>query len=235
MGIASGTVSFIEEFFSRLATSIEDGSDPTSVRAIAEEAREIYTELGRETAEHRVLEGFNLEISDLSENKHDHDPQLLSSLLSDVSDAQDDFAKQLEVLIAGVDGIGAHIFSIELFELIPQRTLGYHAVGSGTQPARSAFIRNDHDTDCSVKQGILNAIEAKNRSEDARGVGAEMDLAVVTRPREDEECCDELNESRKNAWADLYSDIVDAEQEARKEVMNEDDLTYGEVDASEDH
>jgi hypothetical protein len=223
MGVASGTVSFIEEFFLRLGAKLDS---PTGIREIAQKGRDAYAELGRETVENQVLNQFDIELSDLSENQDDFNADVLSSLLSDVAEAQSDFSSQLEVLLGGVDGLGPHIYSIQGFDLEPQNTIGYHAVGSGTQPARSVFIRNEHRADCSVRKGLINTIEAKNRSEEARGVGTEMDVAVVSQPMEGEECCEVLEEEHKAEWVDLYEEIVVEETEAREDVINDTGLDY---------
>ncbi|MUW14853.1 hypothetical protein GJ633_09390 [Halorubrum sp. CBA1125] len=231
MAIASGTVSFIEEFFTKLEDKFSD-QDPTGVRQIADEARDAYTEVGRQTVENQVLEKFDLSISDLTNGGTAFESDVLSSFLSDVADAQDDFSRQLEVLVGGVDPQGAHIFSIQGFDLNPQNTIGYHAVGSGTQPARSVFIRNEYSTDTDVSESIINTIEAKVQAEEARGVGRKMDLAVVNRPQEDEQCCEEFSREKKDKWVELYEDIIEAEQQKRREVISDADPEYtrGEID-----
>lgn len=225
MGVASGTVSFIEDFFYRLDEKL-DGSDPISVRDIAEKARDVYAQLGRDRVENQVLSQLDVELSDLTENQHEFDSEVLQALLQDVSDGQKEYAQQLEVVLGGIDGMGAHIFSIEGFDLHPQNNIGYHAVGSGTQPARAAFIRNGYDTTNDFKNGVLNTIEAKHRSEDARGVGSEMDLGVVTQPSDGADCCIVLDDEPKNKWRDLYEDIVGAEKEAREDIITQDDLEF---------
>lgn len=225
MGVASGTVSFIEEFFHRLENELSE-TEPLNVRDVAEKAREVYTELGQDTVQNQVLDKLDIDLSDLSENKHDYDSDVLSSLLSDVNEAQENFASQLEALIVGVDGFGGHIFSIQGFDMDPQNNIGYHAVGSGTQPARSVFIRNEYSTEESVDRAILNTIEAKHRSEEARGVGTEMDIAIVNQPAADADCCEVIDDSDKKEWEEVYQDIVDAEQEARDGVISDSGLKY---------
>lgn len=229
MGVASGTVSFIEEFFHRLDEQISE-SEPLNIRDIAERGREVYTELGKDTVQNQVLDKLDISLNELSENRHDYDSDVLSSLLSDVAESQNDFASQLEVLIVGVDGFGGHIYSIQNFDMDPQNNIGYHAVGSGTQPARSVFIRNEYDTNESVKRAILNTIEAKNRSEEARGVGTEMDIAIVNQPTSGSQCCEVLTEPEKEQWEEIYEEIVDAELEARDGVISDNDLKYDQGD-----
>lgn len=226
MGIASGTVSFIESFFDRLDEKLDE-RDPVDITDITDKARESYTELGRDTVQHRVLNQFDIGLSSLANGNTDLDSEIVASILSDISDAQSDFANQLEVLIGGIDGCGAHLYSVQGFDLDPHNTIRYHAVGSGTQPARSVFIRNEYDSNCGTKEGLLNIVEAKYRSEEARGVGTDMDLAVVRSPNEAEKCCEVLDPDRRKEWTELYEDIVTAEKSARDEIIKTDDLEYG--------
>lgn len=225
MAVASGTVSFIEAFFHRLNQKLDD-SDPVDVQDIAQHAKEAYTELGQETVENQVLSKFGIELSDLTEKQEEYDSEVLQALLKDVAEGQNDYSRQLEVVLGGIDGFGAQIYAIQDFDLNPQNKIGYHAVGSGTQPARAAFIRNSYNTKSDIKEGILNTIEAKTRSEDARGVGGEMDLAIVNQPSNGQECCVMLDDDEKEEWESLYEEIVEAEKDARKGVINQDDLEY---------
>ena len=229
MGVASGAVSFIEDFFYRLEDKLDD-SEPVSVRDIAEKARDAYTELGQDTVENQVLSQLGFELSDLSEDQEKFDSDVLGAMLEDVAEVQNEYAQQLGVVLGGIDGFGGQIFSIENFDLNPQNTIGYHAVGSGTHPARAAFIRNGYDTKSDLQEGILNTIEAKHRSEDARGVGSEMDLAVVTQPSEGEDCCIVLEDDEKTEWISLYEDVIEAEKEAREDVINRADLEFNTSD-----
>lgn len=226
MGVASGTVSYIEEFFHRLEEKLDNG-DPIAVRDIAEKANDAYTELGKDTVQNKVLDQFGIELESLSNNQNQFDTDILSGLLSDISEAQQDFASQLEVVLGGIDGSGGpQIFSIQAFDMNPQNNIGYHTIGSGTQPARSVFIRNQYDTTSNVKKGLLTTIESKYRSEEARGVGNELDVAVAKQPIEGETCCEVLDETRKGEWVDLYDDIVTAEQDAREDVIRDAGLEY---------
>lgn len=229
MGVASGTVTYIEEFFDRLDEKLE-GTEPTSVKDIAQRARDAYTELAQDTAENTVLDQLDISLSELSDLDEDRDSDVVASLLSDVADHQNDFANQLEVLLGGVDGLGAHLYSVEQFDLNPQNTIGYHAVGSGTQPAQSVFIRNSYDTSANVKRGILNVIEAKDRSEQARGVGTEMDLAIIQPPIEGEQCCEVFSEDRKREWVNLYERIIEEEQSVREDIISESALDHPQGD-----
>lgn len=225
MAVASGTVSFIEAFFRDLNGKLENQS-PASVEQIADKARETYTELGRTTVENQILSKFDLELSDLTGGDPNFESDILSTFLNDIADAQERFKNRLEILVGGIDGLGPQIYSVQNFDLDPQNTIGYHAIGSGNQPARSVFIRNQYSTNCRIERGIINTVEAKRQSEEARGVGAEMDIAVVNSPNSGVECCHTFDENLKEDWTEFYDDIKDAEDEAREETIREEDIEY---------
>lgn len=234
MAVASGTVSFIESFLANLTSKLEDHA-PTSVEQIAENGRNAYTELGRRTVENQILSKFDLDLADLTGGDPPFEPKILANFLKDVADGQERFKNRLEVLIAGIDGFGAHIYSLQNFDLDPQNTIGYHAIGSGNQPARSVFIRNQHDTTCDIERGIIHTIEAKRQSEEARGVGAEMDIALVNHPEDGIDCCHTFGEDLKGEWIDFYDDIKDAEERAREETIRDADIVYKPGTIHEDH
>lgn len=225
MAVASGTVSFIEQFFDRLDEKFSN-TDPATVEQIATKAREAYTEVGHDTVENQVLDKFGLSIDDLTNDNTGFESDVLSSFLSDVADAQERYSQQLEVVLGGIDPQGPQIYSIQNFDLDPQNTIGYHAVGSGTQPARSVFIRDEYDTRTDVTNAIVTTIEAKKQAEEARGVGRKMDIAVVNRPLEDESCCEHFSKQKKEEWKELYEEIIKAEQEKRREVISDSDQDY---------
>jgi hypothetical protein len=89
----------------------------------------------------------------------------------------------VELLIAGVDDQGAHIYSVENPGR-PERkhdTIGYGAIGSGTPHALQAMIGFRHCETDSFKETVFRVYAAKRRSEVAPGVGSDTDMAVISR------------------------------------------------------
>jgi hypothetical protein len=225
MGVASGTVTLIEQFFNKLDQNLAE-LEPASMENIATVARESYVEVGRETVENRVLDQFGLTVEEVMQEQGKFESDVLKSFLNDIADGQEEFSNQLEVLLCGVDGMGGYLYEISNFDLTPQNNVGYHAVGSGNQPARSVFIRNEYDTSCGIDEAIINIIEAKHRSEEARGVGQRMDIATIEPPVEDAECCTVFSSEVRSEWQAFYKEILSAEKDAREDIMSDPPIEY---------
>jgi len=87
----------------------------------------------------------------------------------------------VELIIAGVDDAGGHLYSI----LNPgiyycHDKIGYVAIGSGAMHAISSFIVNNYSVDFRLNNGAYIAFEAKFTAERAPGVGTETDMVIVS-------------------------------------------------------
>lgn len=87
----------------------------------------------------------------------------------------------LDVLIAGVDDGGGHVFSIHNpggaandFEAI-----GFHAIGSGALHALQSMIGFGHSPAHGLNDTAFRVYASKRRAEIAPGVGNETDMAVI--------------------------------------------------------
>jgi hypothetical protein len=86
----------------------------------------------------------------------------------------------LEVLVAGVDPDGAHIYAVynpgtaECFD-----SLGYHSIGSGESHAAFILIDTQHSHIRTLQETIWAVYHAKKNAESAPGVGQSEDFAVV--------------------------------------------------------
>ena len=87
----------------------------------------------------------------------------------------------LEIVIAGVDGVGAHIYYVyppccsECFD-----SLGYLSIGSGERHATSTFIAYRYAPSYSVENALYMTYEAKRKAEIAVGVGQSTDMAIIS-------------------------------------------------------
>jgi hypothetical protein len=88
----------------------------------------------------------------------------------------------VELLLAGVDPSGAHIYSV-LHPGPPENlhdTIGYAAVGSGAIHALQALIGFGHSAGAEYHETVFRVYAAKRRSEVAPGVGRDTDMAVIS-------------------------------------------------------
>jgi hypothetical protein len=87
----------------------------------------------------------------------------------------------VEMLLAGVDDSGAHIYSVQN----PGRpenlhdVIGYAAIGSGAIHAVQSMIGFGHAADAEYHETVFRAYASKRRAEAAPGVGHDTDMAVI--------------------------------------------------------
>ena len=87
---------------------------------------------------------------------------------------------QAEVLVAGVDVSGAHLFAISHpGVLLLMETMGYGAVGSGGLHAAVRLSLGQQNKIAPILETVYNVYEAKKAAEVAPGVGKLTDLAII--------------------------------------------------------
>ena len=88
---------------------------------------------------------------------------------------------QLEVMVAGIDDSGAHLFAItHPGILLPMQTTGFAAIGTGGTHAAVRISLGQQTPDVKLPETIYNVYEAKRASEVAPGVGQLTDMAILT-------------------------------------------------------
>jgi hypothetical protein len=108
--------------------------------------------------------------------------QLNPNIVAMLDQQMQQFNLGVELLLAGVDASGAHIYSVA--NPGPPENLhdpiGYAAVGSGTIHALQAFIGFGHSAASEYHVTVFRAYAAKRRAEVAPGVGLDTDMAVIS-------------------------------------------------------
>jgi len=85
-----------------------------------------------------------------------------------------------DLLVAGLDDSGAHIFIItHPGQLLPLGTTGYGSIGSGAVHSSVRLSLAQHTSAASLVDTVYNVYEAKRASEVAPGVGKLTDLAII--------------------------------------------------------
>jgi 20S proteasome alpha/beta subunit len=92
------------------------------------------------------------------------------------------FVLGVELLLAGADDSGAHIYSVQhpgkpeyLHDVI-----GYAAIGSGTIHAVQSMIGFGHTSTAEYQETVFRVYASKRRSEVAPGVGHGTDMAILS-------------------------------------------------------
>jgi hypothetical protein len=87
---------------------------------------------------------------------------------------------QLEILVAGTDDSGSHLFTVlHPGILLPLETTGYGAIGSGGVHAAVRLSLGQQNKQASLVDTVYNVYEAKKAAEVAPGVGTLTDMAII--------------------------------------------------------
>ena len=144
----------------------------------------------------------------------------------------EDFKLELEVILAGVDEEGAHIYVIEDPGIKNNfNDIGYAAIGTGYYHAIRSFIENNYSIDIPLWKALYIVFEAKKYAESAPGVGSETDAAVITRngivrlKKEHIEELERIYQNKVSKIGDLlkgfYNEIEELLKKWEKELANQ--------------
>lgn len=164
----------------RLAKAVAAAIGPTNpdVASIAGSMATGYANMRTEQLNAQILAPRGLDLTSFYARQGALNAQLVMVL--DQAMAQHN--PGVELLIAGVDGGGAHIYSVTNPGK-PEREhdpIGYAAIGSGGIHALQAMISFKHSTTATLQETVFRAYAAKRRAEVAPGVGVDTDMAIVS-------------------------------------------------------
>jgi len=215
VGVGAGSVSLTDEVFYKIDSKIANNS-PGATREIAQFGVNSLQEVVQETINRQVMSSHNLDLSTFNQVQGQMNPNIVQGIYQDMMQKKEEILNQVNVLLAGVDGESAHLYSIRHNDMARNDSIGYLTVGSGAEPANSAFIRSRYDDTCELSDALLSVMEAKAQAEEVQGVGRNMDIAVLSDAGRRDLSDDEADELRE-----LYEDIVEAERTAREETVEE--------------
>jgi hypothetical protein len=153
------------------------GSSP-KVADIAAALSEQYVEVRQGRMDGEILKPRGLNLQSFYGRHTALSPQVVMML----DDRMAKFDLQVEFLLTGVDGEGAHIFTVHN-PGSPERqhdVIGYAAIGSGTVHALQAMIGFNHSPLDPLRDTLYRVYAAKRRAEVAPGVGKDTDLMVIS-------------------------------------------------------
>lgn len=150
----------------------------TSVESLVEAIKESYQALRRKKIVERVLmpRGF----SGFKEFYQAMGAGLSESAIYPVLSEIDRFGYGLDILVGGISPNGAHLYCIDdpgtsqCFD-----SIGFHAIGSGTNLALSSLIASGCNQDMPCVEAIIVALTAKMTAENAPGVGRKTDISLI--------------------------------------------------------
>ena len=190
----------------RMARDVCAGLEGTSPRIvdIAQRLAAQYQAVRQQAIENQILVPRGLTLQSFYGNHASFNPQI--TMMVDQAMAQ--FNLGVELLLAGVDDQGSHIFTVHNPgpSEYQHDVIGYAAVGSGAIHAFQSMIGFGHSGTAGLRDTVFRVYASKRRAEVAPGVGQDTDLAVVS-----SDGVRRLGEEQLKGLADLYEDYRTAE------------------------
>jgi len=179
VGLTAGDALAHTELFRACRGKIKVLQSP-SMELIAQHVKEQFVELRSKRAEDFFLKPRGMTLSAFYQDgiMKQLPTELAMGLDNNIQNAR----FPLEIILAGVDESGAHIYGVN----DPGVTncydrLFYHAIGSGAGHALLHIIGNNHHEGASIRETLYIVYEAKKKAELAQGVGAATEIGFVAR------------------------------------------------------
>jgi hypothetical protein len=159
------------ELLDRAMPDIERAKSPT-VSEIVGCLTKSYKQMRLDRIKSLILERRGIEnLETFYENQRQMIPDVAMTIQGEI----DTYDSGLDLLIAGKDSKGAHIYQISNPGIsVPFDAIGYEAIGSGLPHAMTTFIANSYHSSMPLERALLIAYEAKKVSEKAPGVGSQI-------------------------------------------------------------
>jgi 20S proteasome alpha/beta subunit len=189
-----------------------------SVSAMAAAVKDAYVELKAKRVEETILQpwlgaGFEEFRSLIAQSA-------ASQILQQVLGAVSQHNLQLDVLVAGLDDAGSHLFVVgHPGVLLPLDTVGYTAIGSGGLHASVRLSLAQHTKANRLVEAVYSVYEAKRAADVAPGVGKLTDMAVLR-----DGAIFDVPESLFKVLEDLHKErpaLSDAEKKRLEEACDE--------------
>ena len=163
----------------RLRASLPTADGATTVRQIAEAASAHYAQLRSEQIQADIFAPRGILMANFYAGQQ---TQMIPQLSASIDAQVMQFNYGLELMIAGSDDEGAHLFLVTNPGGQPADfgVIGFHAIGSGSIHAVHSMIGFRHTGARELNETIFDVYLSKKRGEAAPGVGRETDLLIIT-------------------------------------------------------
>ena len=182
---AAGAAELIEDFSQRLQEKIENSLSSSVEERKIKTVRDVV-KLGVRTLNGMIKENmesflipYGMTLKDVY--KQSVPPDFLLTVGKRLEDYRKELYQELEVLIAGVDTYGAHIFKVVDGDYVPTDSIGYDAVGSGFESSNWTLMHQSYDSRSDLPYALFMSAYAKVNAEESLGVGMKTDGYVLER------------------------------------------------------
>lgn len=170
----SGDIATSTELFELARPKIDENATVSDVGRCIYDA---FFELRRKKIEEYILRPRG--IRDFNEYL-ERQQQLVRDVVLMIEGRIDEFKLGLQVLVAGVEESGAHIYCIEdLCDFTTCDALGYHAIGIGARHALTSLMVQGYNQNATFPKALMSTYEAKKVAQMAPGVGRTTNLMTM--------------------------------------------------------
>ena len=166
--LSAGSALHQVELIRAVRTKVTGNRNPR-VAEVVEACKEQFVEMRRTIAEDKHLRPLGF---DLRKFMSHHDA-LAEGLALSLTRQLEHEELELDLLIAGVDAGGAHIYMVkDPGESLCFDAVGFCAIGSGERHAELIFMRSEYSPRLSIAETAFLVYQAKREAEMAPGVGS---------------------------------------------------------------
>jgi hypothetical protein len=178
VGLTAGDALIVTELFGLCRDKIQELQSPRVAR-VADVVKDQFIALRKRQVEELYLRPRGLTLKEFYRDGliNRLPDQLAFTLDNDMSK----LGLNLDVIIAGVDETGAHIYGVDdPGALRCYDRMGFHGVGSGLTHALLTLAANQHCQERSLNETVFLVYESKKKAELAPGVGPETEIGIIT-------------------------------------------------------
>lgn len=161
----------------RLARALSPACEGvTSVEVVARTAADLYGEHRRKQVERQLFlpRGFSMQAY------YDGKLAIPPQIAMNIDNQMISYDYSVDLLIAGVDETGAHLYSVSNpGGYHDYAMIGFAAIGNGTIHALQTMVGFHHAPSRALPKTVFAVFAAKRRAEIAPAVGRELDLFIV--------------------------------------------------------
>ncbi|HEY8475803.1 MAG TPA: hypothetical protein VIN09_02920 [Chloroflexota bacterium] len=175
VALTSGDALRGAELARALVASLPSGD--RALETVARVAVERYVELRRRQVEVEVFTPRGITMADFYGGLQQ---RFVPPLAGSIDQQVTSFNYGADLLIAGVDEHGAHLYHVHHpGDLSDFARIGFHAIGTGALHALHAMIGFGHTPRRPLREAVFSVYAAKRQAEVAPGVGEDTDMAVI--------------------------------------------------------
>lgn len=152
--------------------------EPHTINNVANIGTSVFVQNRTNVINQTFLNKFGLSLNQFLRTQRILDPTTVQR----INDGLNSYKYDLSLIIAGVDELGPHIYSIEdPGSLSLHDSLGHCSIGSGNVQSFSTFISNEYHSDMKLHEVVSIVFDAKKKSEEATGVGEKSDIYITSK------------------------------------------------------